>query len=581
MFRTFLMVSAALLIAEGARAQDRVYIQIEAQPSLRQAEESVRGYAATLNGVNGFTLGGGWYGIALGPFSPDEAAARLRQLRITGQIPRDSYLAASAEYRDRFFPVGGVLGTPDVQAAPAAPSVSAAPQIAAPDAGLPATRETPQTPREARTAEASLMRSERELLQVALQWAGVYRAGIDGAFGPGTRRAMADWQAMQGYDVTGVLTTAQRADLLGQYNAVLDGMDMAEVRDTRAGIIIDMPTGAVGFDRYEAPFAIYEPTGDLAARVLLISQPGDRTTLGGLYEIMQTLEIVPREGARERSRDGFTLSGTNDRIASHTEVMLRDGQIKGWTLVWPAGDDDRRARVLALMKASFRITDAVLDPAAVTAGGQAVDLVSGLQIRRPRQTVSGFFVTPGGAVVTAAAAVASCGELTLNGAYGATLAAIDDGLGVALLTPSSALAPRGVAAFRADVPRLKSEIAVAGYSYGGALSAPTLSWGTLEDMRGLGGEDALDRLALDARPGDAGGPVLDMGGAVLGMLLPRAEGGAQLPGDVFFTADATALRAFLAANGVPTAASTAPGAMDAEDLTAAATEMTVKVSCWD
>ena len=35
-------------------------------------------------------------------------------------------------------------------------------------------------------------------------------------------------------------------------------------------------------------------------RVLLISQSGDQGTLFGLYDIMQTLEIVPMEGPRDR-----------------------------------------------------------------------------------------------------------------------------------------------------------------------------------------------------------------------------------------------------------------------------------------
>ncbi|MCR8550703.1 serine protease [Salipiger sp. P9] len=588
MFRSFLMVSAtALLIAGGAAAQtsgqDLVYIQIEAQPSLTQAEEALRGYAGTLEDVNGFSLGAGWYGIALGPYAPEDAGPLLRELRRDGRIPRDSYLAASTEYRDQFWPVGA--GLTAVQPVPLPVPEAPAAEAPAQTAELPVVPAEPEvldeTPREARASEAALTRGQREMLQVALKWAGVYNAGIDGAFGRGTRAAMADWQSANGYETTGVLTSLQRAALLKQYNAVLEGMEMTPVTDVRAGISIELPLGAVTFDRYEAPFAIYEPTGDLAAQVLLISQPGDRQTLGGLYEIMQTLEIVPLEGPRERRRDGFTLTGSNARIASHTEVTLRDGQIKGYTLIWPAGDEERRERVLALMNASFSTSDAVLDPAEVSDAGQAVDLVSGMKIRQPKATVSGFFVTDAGTVVTAAEAVASCGRITLDDVYEATVAASDAALGVAVLRPDTALAPRRVAAFRGDTPRLKSEIAVAGYPFGGVLSAPTLTFGSLEDMKGLAGETELERLALAAQPGDAGGPVLDAGGAVLGMLLPKPESGQTLPGDVAFAADAEALRAFLTRAGVQSAETRGEGAMAPEDLTAEATDITVKVSCWE
>lgn len=582
--------ATTVLVAQAAIAQERVFIQIEAQPSLTQAEAALRGYASRLDNVNGFSLGGGWYGIALGPYSPDDAGQLLRNLRANGVIPRDSYLAASSEYRDQFWPVGAGLATDaPVQTAPQpepaepraetpsdTPVVEAAPERE--PAPQPAIEETP---REARASEAQLNRAQREQLQIALRWAGVYDAGIDGAFGAGTRNAMAAWQSQNGFDATGILTTAQRAALMGQYNAVLDGLDMRLVQDERAGIRIEMPTAVVGFDRYEAPFALYEPTGDLQARVLLISQPGDRQSMGGLYEIMQTLEIVPLEGPRERTGSSFTLTGTNSRITSHTEVTLRDGHIKGFTLIWPVGDEERRTRVLGLMQSSFATSDAVLDPARVSDAGQAVDLVSGLEIRRPIATVSGFFVDAGGAVVTSSEAVATCGRITLDDVYDATVAARDPALGAAVLRPESALAPRAVASFRQGRPQLASEVAVAGYPFGGVLSAPTLTFGALEDIRGLHGEEQFDRLALAAQAGDAGGPVVDAGGAVLGMLLPKTQDGRALPDDVALAVDASALQAFLSEAGLRSSVAQGETAMAPEDLTAAAGAMTVKVSCWE
>ncbi|WP_370158972.1 serine protease [Salipiger bermudensis] len=576
--------ATTVLVAQAAIAQERVFIQIEAQPSLAQAEAALRGYASRLDNVNGFSLGGGWYGIALGPYSPDDAGQLLRNLRANGVIPRDSYLAATSEYRDQFWPVGAGLATE----APVQPAPQ--PEAAEPPSETPVVEAAPEpepqpvideTPREARASEALLNRAQREQLQIALRWAGVYDAGIDGAFGRGTRGAMAAWQSQNGFDATGILTTGQRAALMGQDNAVLDGLDMRMVRDERAGIRIEMPTAVVGFDRYEAPFALYEPTGDLPARVLLISQPGDRQSMGGLYEIMQTLEIVPLEGPRERNRDGFSLTGANSRIVSHTEVSLRDGHIKGFTLIWPAGDEERRERVLGLMQTSFATTDAVLDPAEVSDAGQSVDLVSGLEIRKPIATVSGFCVDAGGAGGTSAEAVASCGRITLDDVYEATVAARDPALGVAVLRPETALAPRSVASFRQDTPRINSEVAVAGYPFGGVLSAPTLTFGALEDIRGLRGEEQFERLALAAQPGDAGGPVVDAGGAVLGMLLPKAQNGQSLPEDVAFAADASALQAFLTGAGLRSSVAQGEAAMAPEDLTAAAGAMTVKVSCWE
>ena len=109
-------IGAALVLSAGMTMaqQQPAFIQIEAQPSLSRAEDRVRDYASYLSNVNGFALGGGWYGIALGPFSPEEAAVRLSQLRSNGQIPRDSYVEEPDRYRSRFYPVGaGAIATPE------------------------------------------------------------------------------------------------------------------------------------------------------------------------------------------------------------------------------------------------------------------------------------------------------------------------------------------------------------------------------------------------------------------------------------------------------------------------------------
>ncbi|MCK0148959.1 serine protease [Marivita sp. S6314] len=563
-----------VLWALPAAAQDTVYVQIEAQPSLSVAEDRLRDYAAVLPDVNGFDLGRGWYGIALGPYERSNANAILRNLRAQRLIPRDSYLESPGRYGQRIWPIGAGPATGG-QTAPA-------PQEVADPAPEPAPQITDETPREARASEALLDRDERKDLQIALQWAGYYNSAIDGAFGRGTRASMRGWQRDNGYEETGILTTAQRAELFRQYNAVLEGMDIQTVRDTRAGISIDLPLGAVQFDGYDSPFAKFTATGAVdGAQVLLISQPGDRDRLAGLYEILQTLEIVPLEGPRERNRDSFTLTGQNARIISYTEARLTDGQIKGFTLVWPTGDDDRRTRILNLIKSSFTPIDGVLDPATVAEDTQSVDLVSGLQIRKPKLTASGFFVDAQGRVVTTDSAVGSCGRITLNDTYDAEVVATDATSGIAVLQATTPLAPTTIAEFRNSSPRLQSEIAVSGYSFGGVLPSATMTFGRLADLRGLNGEDTLTRLAIATLDGDAGGPVFDDSGAVLGMLLPRDAGGRQLPKDVSFAAKGDAVRDVLSRAGVTAQSSDTLPRLDPVDLTEKGTAMTVLVSCWE
>jgi S1-C subfamily serine protease len=393
---------------------------------------------------------------------------------------------------------------------------------------------------------------------------------------------MQAWQEANNHERTGILTTRQRAELLGAYNAVLDGMDLQLVRGDASGIEMLIPTGVVAFADYEPPFARFAPKGDIDARVLLLSQEGDQNRMFGLYEILQTLAIAPTEGPRKRTNSGFELEGVNDDIHSYTFAQLKNGKIKGFSLIWPTGDDERRRRVLAEMKASFATIPGALDPALATAGeDQAIDLIAGFEVRKPRRSHSGFFIDNRGAVLTTSDAVGSCERITLNGEHDAEVVHADADLGITVLRPVERLAPLNVALFQTGIPRLQAEVAVAGYPYGGVLTTPSLTFGRLADLRGLDGEDAVKRLSLTAQDGDAGGPVFDNGGAVLGMLLPRTnKNGQVLPADVTFALDADVILASLDAAGISAETTDTQAFMPPKTLILRAVDNTVLVSCW-
>lgn len=567
-------------VTSPVAAQQNVWVQIAAERNLSAAQSQARSYAGRLQNVNGFKTSSGWYGIALGPFSRGDADQALAQLRATGQIPGDSYIAFSNVYRRQFWPVGAATLTaqPIVPITPIDPGVQETPVIILPI--IPAE----ETKAEARQSERNLSREERELLQTAMKWDGYYKSAIDGDFGPGTRAAMSAWQDANRYEATGILTSKQRVELMSEYTGMLSSIGIAPVFDRAAGIEINLPTTMVEFDRYDPPFAHYPAKDDSGVEVILISQTGDEATLRGLYDIMQTLEIVPLEGAREIGKNSFTLTGSNSSISSYTFAKTENGHVKGFSVIWPAGNDRRRTLAIDAMRASFTLNgDAVLpdvygDPNAA----QSIDLLAGLAIRKPDVSRSGFYVNEIGAVITTSDVINSCERITLDELYDAELIATDASAGLSLLRPLQNLSPPGIAAFLPSVPRLNTDVAVSGYSYEGILGAPTLTFGTLADLRGLKGEDSINRLALAASAGDAGGPVFDVSGSVMGMLLPKEQGtGRQLPSDVSFAANAGLIIEFLSNNGISPVASDASGSIAPEDLTITATDMTVLVSCWN
>ncbi|MQQ09445.1 peptidoglycan-binding protein [Epibacterium sp. SM1979] len=561
--------------AVQAQQEPTVWIQIAAHPSLAQAEARARDFASRLPDVSGFSLGGGWYGVVLGPYSRTDAERVLQVYRAERQIPGDSFIAFSRNLRAQFYPVGPVETTPVIPpVAEAAPEPSQSPAVSSDF--------DDESPAEARRSEARLSRDEKMQLQIALQAQGFYNSSIDGSFGRGTRRSMADWQAANRVEPTGVLTTRQRQSLLDQYNAPLISVGMDRVEDAAAGIALSLPTQEVTFARHESPFSIYETSGDLGAQVLLISQPGDARTLAGLFEILQTLEIVPLEGPRSRQGNSFSIEGRGKGMITHAEATLRNGEIKGFALIWPTGDDERRARILTEMQRSFTRLDGVLDPTAGADAPQSVDLLSGLEIRKPRLSRTGFFVDATGTVLTTSDVVAECSQVTLDHDYPVDVILNDTPNGVAVLRPRGTLAPMDVAQLATSAPRLQSDVAVAGFSYEGVLGAPSLTWGTLSDLRSLDGNQGVARLALAAQSGDVGGPVLNTNGAVLGMLLPRQIGSQQLPDGVSFAANAQALRAILERASVAAVdQSDDQGQVPNAELVRKANGMTVLVSCWN
>ena len=564
-----------LALPRAAQAQDgTVWLQIEAQPTLPEAEARARAYAATFPETAGFRLRSGWYAIMLGPFPEAAAGDRLAELRRQGAIPSDSFIAFERDFGTRFWPPGEAALSPP-QPEPAAEAAPAPEPATIPD----------ESRAEARDSEARLTPEERKDLQIALQWFGFYEGGIDGAFGPGTRAAMTAWQTAQGMlEPTGILTSRQRAELMQAYRDDTASFGFAEVVEAEAGITVTLPLGLVEFDHYEPPFVHFRPRAEGGPQIVLISQPGDPSALAGLYDMLQTLDAVPLTGERSRNERSFRIRGTSATVDTTVFAQLTGGFIKGWMLISTPGNEARDARIVQRIEASFA-TDSTraLDPGIVTLSDAAREgLMAGLSVRKPRLSRSGFFIDPAGSVVTTVEAVTGCGRVTLDRTTEATVTLADPASGLALLSPATPLSPRALAEFQLAPERLGTEVMVAGYSYEDRLPAPVMTFGRLEELTGLNGEAGVKRLDLQTLPGDAGGPVLDPAGAVIGMLLPGASDGERtLPPGVQFALSAAEVVRIIQASGLQISQSSRQGALPPADLGALGTGMTVLVSCWD
>jgi hypothetical protein len=201
---------------------------------------------------------------------------------------------------------------------------------------------------------------------------------------------MTDWQVARGLEPTGVLTTRQRAQLLDEYETEIARLGYAQVTDAAAGIDVVLPMGMVAFEDYNFPFARYTPINDSGLTILLISQPGDRATLFGLYEIMQTLEIVPLDGERERRSDSFLLTGQSATLRSHTEARVTAGAVKGFSLIWEPERDEDVAQILPRIRETIDYFPGTLDPAFVPEDASRISTSSPASRCAPRTGALGL-----------------------------------------------------------------------------------------------------------------------------------------------------------------------------------------------
>lgn len=573
--RALAVLVLVLLAAQprpAAAQAAEVWVQVEAQPTLAEAEDRARAYSAMFPDTHGFRLRSGWYAVMLGPYSPAEAEARLDSLRREGLIPRDSFIAFTRDFGEAYWSPRGQQTQPAI--VPPGPETAPAAEPPPED----------ETRAEARDSEALLGEAQRKELQVALQWFGFYQGGIDGAFGPGTRNAMVAWQEAQALEATGVLTTRQRRALTEAWAAETATFGFAEVVEAEAGITVTLPLGLVEFDHYEPPFVHFRARSDAAPQIVLISQPGDQAAFSGLYDILQSLESVPLDGPREKDDRRFRIRGTSATTDTTVFAEYRNGMIKGWMLISTPAEAGRDARILRAIEDSF-VTDPTraLDPGRVDMAAETrAGLLAGLEVRKPRLSRTGFFVTADGLVATTVEAVEGCGRITIDRTTDAEVTLTDAASGLALLRPQAPLAPRAVAGFAAAPGRPGSEITVPGYAYEDRLPAPVLTFGTFEEGTGLNGEAGRARLSLQSLPGDAGGAVLDGTGAVVGMLLPASlQEGRQLPAGTAFALWGSEITRLLAGTGTPPQMATASAPLAPARLAETATAMTALVSCWD
>ena len=576
------------LVAGASAAQDMRWIQIEAQPSLLEAETRARIYAQEFPDTQAHSIGSGWYAITLGPLPEDEADLRMSQLRARAAIPRDSFLATGANYRQRIYPIGPapaavtaaqtfeaeVIQEEATQVSVVETAESAAPEQASPEQSITVPDETLS---EARESEGLLSPDEKMDLQRYLQWAGYYNSTIDASFGRGTRRSMAAWQTDNGHEDTGVLTTAQREKLRAQYFAIFAGLGLETHRDLEAGISIDLPKEVVAFDAYAAPLAHFKAQdASSPAQIFLISAAGNRGDLAAIYGVLPTLSIVPMNIEKSLNKDRFVITGAGTSTRAFITASHKGGEIKGFGLIWPNQNEEQFDRLVAHMRKSFETFPGTLDPSLSVAINDS-ETEFGVAIRKPAFVKSAVFVSDQGHAMTDTSNLENCSALTIGGTYDAEIIARSE-TGAGLLSPKSDFNPISYATL-GNAVRKGDKTFLSSYPYGGRLGLASVTQATVIETTDLSGNAEKFRLDLLAEPGDLGGAVLDQSGNLTGILVSRDDTGRVLPNNVNFAAATDVLASMMQSAGLRLRTGKT-GRLDDVALIASAQNILTPIECW-
>jgi peptidoglycan hydrolase-like protein with peptidoglycan-binding domain len=580
------------VLATSAFSAETTYIHIKAESSLKQAFSELKKYTEFLPDVNGFFLGDGKYAIALGPYEENEAKIFLRGMQSSGILPGQSYLEESTRYGDRIWHMGLPLVHESISEARLRSPNKPYSQDALPD-GPASSSKRHNAPMEISPNGNLILKSGKPIvkniarapdewreIQYALRWAGFYDGAIDGAFGGKTREAVSAWQGRNGFYQTGSLTNVERDELFRQHMSLLIPLGVRTVQDEKSGISIKIPTGAVTFDQYSGPFALFTSSGLVDnARIILVSQEGSLEDFKALFSQMQEIENIPANTSQVFTEDAFILIGENDLIEAYTNVRLYDGAIKGFSLLWPKGDEQRRGQVLANIMSSLKPSSDVLST--MKRDKHVKDYITETFFQEPEKSSSGFFVDEKGHILTTDTAVTECGRVTFNGKYDVRVVATDPEAGFAVVASKQSLVPNNFARFRESLSGRIQDIPLTPYAFEEIVPEVSLTFGQRAGLSSLQSKLDFERVATRLGERDIGGPVLDEDGSVLGLMTLPNGADTGFFEDIGLIADFSTLVPILEQAGVDYQIAQAGPFVSLDEKLDLRREITVMINCWD
>ncbi|NKB58080.1 MAG: trypsin-like serine protease [Alphaproteobacteria bacterium] len=206
------------------------------------------------------------------------------------------------------------------------------------------------------------------------------------------------------------------------------------------------------------------------------------------------------------------------------------------------------------------------------------------------KTGTGFFVTHEGHLLTNAHVVHGCKNITLlrvgDTRLSASILAEDRDADLALLKSSAQ--PNDIANFRSGKGiRVGNDIVTYGFPLTGILSSEgNFSKGSVAAMSGMDDRASLMQISAPVQPGNSGGPLLDYGGNVVGVIVSKLSAvkvvlaTGDIPQNVNFAIKRAVATKFLEENNVKYQTHRTGSRLDAADIADIAKKYTIQIVCW-
>jgi peptidoglycan hydrolase-like protein with peptidoglycan-binding domain len=394
--------------------------------------------------------------------------------------------------------------TPAVRAATWRARAAAQPSDPAPSAGgegsirvaaAAAKKRAPTPP--GPTRDTSMPLADRMAIQFDLAWSGDYNGLINGEINDRTIAAIKAFQRNRKFKETGVLNTQERAVLAAAAKAKQAQIGWSMVDDAVTGARLGLPTKQVPNKSQNRTGTRWSSAqGQVQVETFKIREPG--TTLAAVYEQQKKEPSTRKLEVNLLRPDFFILSGMQNLKRFYVRAEIKDGEVRGMTVLYDQATEPIMAPVVVVMSSAFTPFPGVSGAAQI-----------GPARKRKVEYGTGIVVSAAGHILTDRQVTDGCNVIVVSGYGDADRQAEDRTSDLALLRVYGVpdLVP---AAFAGDAP-----------------TGPDLTLLGIADPQSQGGGGAISTAAAKlngaaAEPspqrGFSGGAALDGEGRFVGMV---------------------------------------------------------------